>query len=173
MAVSIARAVGMSYDSLVPSEEAPMLALVAALLLTDAAVGVKATIVQGTVEAKGPADADFAAVKAGSQIELPASIRTPAGGKPMFELHDAFELRVNEQTELLVESAKRMVLREGRVLLKVTPSGAPVDFATDLHPMKLGACTAEISYTPRVPNGPPAATAFKVLEGKMQAFSKK
>ena len=150
-----------------------MLALLAALLMTDAAVGVKATIVQGTVEAKGPADADFVAVKAGSQIELPASIRTPAGGKALFELQDAFELRVSEQTELLVENAKKMVIKQGRVFLRVTPSGAPLDFATDLHPMKLDACIAEITYTPRVPNGAPAATAFKVLEGKMQAFSKK
>jgi hypothetical protein len=150
-----------------------MLALLAAMLLADAAVGVKATIVQGNVEAKGAADADFVAVKTGAQIELPATLRTPAGGKAIFELQDAFELRVAEQTELVVESARKMVIKQGRVFLKVTPSGAPLDFATDLHPMKLDACTAEITYTPRVPNGPPAATAFKVLEGKMQAFSKK
>jgi hypothetical protein len=55
----------------------------------------------------------------------------------------------------------------------VTSSGAPIDFATELHPMKLDAGLMEISYAPRVPNGSPAATAFKVLEGKMQAFSKK
>jgi len=150
-----------------------MIVLIAALLLADPAAGVKVTIVQGTLEAKAGASENFAPVKAGDQIEFPLTLKTAAGGKALMELPDGCELRINEQTELVLETHKKMVIKHGRVFLKVTPSAAPVEFATELHPMKLDACAADLSYTPRVPNGQPAATTFMVLDGKMQAFSKK
>ena len=150
-----------------------MIALIAALLLADPAAGMKVKIVQGTLEAKAGAAEAYAAVKVGDQIEFPASIKTGAGAKALMELPDGCELRVNENTELVLESHKKMVIKVGRVFLRVSSSAAPVDFATELHPMKLEACSADISYTPRIPNGQPAATTFMVLEGKMQAFSKK
>lgn len=158
-----------------------MIVLIAALMTasigvegpTDPAPGMKAAIIQGTLEAKAAGAEAFAPVKAGDQIEFPAAIKTGAGSKALLELPDGCELRVNEKTELVLESHKKMVIKLGRVFLRVTPSAAPVDFSTELHPMKLEACLADISYVPRVPNGPPAATAFLVLEGKMQAFTKK
>jgi hypothetical protein len=151
-----------------------MIALLAVLLLSaDPAAGMKVTIVQGTLEVKAGAAEAFTPVKAGDQVEFPVTIRTGAGAKALLELPDGCELRVNEQTEIAVETHKKMVIKTGRVFLKVTPSAAPVDFATELHPMKLEACAADLSYTPRVPNGQPAATKFMVLDGKMQAFSKK
>lgn len=150
-----------------------MLALVAALLVADPAAGIKGTIVQGTVEVKTVAGPDFVAIKAGDQIELPATFRTAPGARALLELPDAFELRLNEKTEISVESPKKLAIKNGQIFIRVTRSGSPVDFVTELHPMKLEACLADISYTPRVPNGPPAETIFRVLEGKMQAFSKK
>jgi hypothetical protein len=149
-----------------------MIALVAALLVAQAA-GVKAAIVQGTVEAKGAADADFVAVKAGGQIQLPASIRTKAGGKALLELSDAYELRVSENSEIVLENPKKMQFTRGRIFLRVPRSVAPVEIATELHPMKLDESVVDLTYTPRVPNGDPATTIFMVLEGKMQAFWKK
>jgi len=151
-----------------------MIALLAALLLAaDPAAGMKATIVQGRVEVKPGASPEFVPVKSGETIEFPATIRTPAGAKALFELPDSCELRINEQTEITLETHKKMAIKSGRIFLRVTASAAPVEFATELHPMKLDACVADISFVPRVPNGAPAATTFMVLEGKMQAFSKK
>ena len=151
-----------------------MIALLAALLISaDPAAGAKVAILQGTLEAKSGAAENFAPVKAGDQIEFPLTLKTGAGAKALLDLPDGCELRVNEQTELVVETPRKFVIKHGRVFLKVTASAAPVDFATELHPMKLEACAADISFVPRVPNGQPAATTFMVLDGKMQAFSKK
>jgi ferric-dicitrate binding protein FerR (iron transport regulator) len=151
-----------------------MIALLAALLLSaDPAAGAKVTILQGTLEAKIGAAENFAPVKAGDQIECPLTLKTGAGAKALLELPDGCELRVNEQTEITLETPRKFVLKIGRVFLKVSAPAAPVDFATELHPMKLEACSADISYAPRVPNGSPAATKFMVLDGKMQAFTKK
>jgi len=158
-----------------------MLVLIAALLPAllggegpaDPAPGMKAAIVQGTLEAKIGAAEAFTPVKAGDQIEFPATLRTAAGARALLDLPDGCELRLNESTELALESHRKMVIKQGRVFLRVTSPAAPVDFLTELHPMKLEACLADISYVPRVPNGAPAATAFRVLEGKMQAFTKK
>lgn len=150
-----------------------MIALIAALLLADPAAGMKVTIVQGTIEVKVGAAENFTPAKAGDQIEFPVTIKTGAGAKALLELPDGCELRVNEQTEFVVETPKKMVIKQGRVFLRISSSAAPVDFATELHPMKLEACSADISYAPRVPNGQPASTKFMVLDGKMQAFSKK
>jgi ferric-dicitrate binding protein FerR (iron transport regulator) len=125
-----------------------MIALLAALLLSaDPAAGIKVTIVQGTLEVKAGAAEAFAPAKAGDQIEFPVTIKTGAGTKALIELPDGCELRVNEQTELVVETHKKMVIKHGRIFLKVTPSAAPVDFATDLHPMKLEACSARSEWT--------------------------
>jgi hypothetical protein len=148
-----------------------MLALLAALLLASPADG-KATIVQGSVEAK-PANAEFAALTAGMPVAAGTTLRSGAGGKALIEFGGGYELRLNEKTEIVLETDKKMLLVKGRVYFKVPKASAPVQIATDLHPMTLDACVADITYTPRVPNGAPAATAFMVLEGKMQAFSKK
>lgn len=153
-----------------------MLALLAALLTlgpNGTAAPIKVTIVQGQVEAKATADSEFAPLKGGSQIDAGCTIRTGAGGKALFDFSDGYELRVNEQTELVVETPKKLMLKHGRVFFRLSKAAAPVDIATELHPVKLDECVADIEYKPRVPNGAPAATTYRVLEGKLQAFSKK
>ena len=148
-----------------------MLALLAAMLLA-APVDGKATVVQGSVEAK-PANADFAPLAAGTPVAAGTTLRTGAGAKALIDFGGGYELRLNEKTEISLETDKKMMLIRGRVYFKVPKASAPVEIATELHPMKLEACVADISYTPRVPNGAPATTRFMVLEGKMTAFSKK
>src|SRR6185295_623381 len=102
-----------------------MIALIAALLLADPAAGMKVTIVQGTLEVKAGAAENFAAVKAGDQFEFPVTIKT--GAEALLELPDGCELRVNEQTEFVVETPKKMVIKQGRVFLRISTSAAPVD----------------------------------------------
>src|SRR6185503_16524975 len=112
-----------------------MIVLIAALLPsligvdgpTDPAPGMKVAIVQGTLEAKAAGAEAYAPVKAGDQIEFPAALKTPAGAKALLDLPDGCELRINEQTEIVLESHKKMVLKQGRVFLKVTSPAAPVD----------------------------------------------
>jgi hypothetical protein len=148
-----------------------MLALLAALLLGGPAE-IKTTIVQGSVEAQPPGGA-FEPLKPGMALAIGSTVRTGAGGKALFELGAGFELRINEKAELVLETEKKLLLKQGRVFLRVPKSYAPVEVNTELHPMKLDECVAEITFIPRVPNGAPAQTSFMVLEGKMQAFSKK
>jgi hypothetical protein len=150
-----------------------MLALLAALLLADPDAAIKASIVQGTVESKTPAEAGFAPVKAGGQIPLGSTIRTGAGAKALFDLPGSFELRINEQTEVVVEADRKMLLKSGRVFIRIPKAATPFEIATELHPVKMEECVMDMEYKPRVPNGVPAATIYIVLEGKMQTFSKK
>lgn len=149
-----------------------MLALLAALLLGGPA-DVKATIIQGTVESQAAGGAAFEPLKPGMQIAAGCTLRTGAGGKAIFELAPGYEIRIDEKTELFLESEKKMLLKSGRVYLRIPKASAPVELSTELHPMKFEECAAEVSFTPRVPNGAPALTSFMVIEGKMQAFSKK
>jgi hypothetical protein len=150
-----------------------MLAILAALLIADPDVTITAAVVQGTVESKATPDAQFVPVKAGAQIPLGSLLHTGAGAKALFEIPGSFELRVNEQTEIVVEGDRKMLLKSGRVFLKIPKAAAPFEIATDLHPVKIDECVMDMEYKPRVPNGPPAATTYMVLEGKMQTFSKK
>lgn len=148
-----------------------MLALLATLLVGTSA-DVKVTIVQGIVEAQSAGAGGFEPVKPGTALAAGCTLRTGAGGKALFEI-GGYELRLNEKAEVLLETEKKLVLKQGRIFVRIPRSAAPVEVATELHPMKLEECVAEISFTPRVPNGSPAMTHFMVIEGKMQAFSKK
>lgn len=150
-----------------------MLALIAALLLSPPAVEVKVSIVQGSLEAKATPDAPFAAVQAGAALPLGSSIRTGPGTKALLELADAFELRVNEQTELTIEAARKMMLHHGRVYLRIPKASAPFEIATELHPVTAEECVLDMEFKPRVPNGAPASTIYQVLEGKAKPHSRK
>ena len=149
-----------------------MLALLASLLLADLADGGKVALLQGTIETKGAADADFRPLKVGEAVEEICSIRTPAKSKALLNLPGGVELRINEQTEIALEGARKIQIKKGRLMLLVPKGPPPFEIRTEHHPMKTEGCTVDISYQPRVPNGAPATLYIMVLEGNVKAFAR-
>jgi hypothetical protein len=148
-----------------------MLALLASLLLANLADGGKVTLLQGTLETKGAADADFKPLKVGEAVEEICSIRTAAKSKALLNLPGGVELRINEQTELALEGARKIQIKKGRLMLLV-PKGTPFELRTEHHPMKTDGVTVDLSYQPRVPNGAPATAYIMVLQGNIKAFAR-
>src|SRR5437762_13534519 len=150
-----------------------MLALLAALLIADPAAGGKVSIVQGTVEAKAAADADFSPLKAGATIQEGTSIRAGAGAKALVEFPNSFELRVNEQTEVLLAAARKVSLKQGRMFLRVSRAAEKFEIATEYVSNFTDECVMDVEFIPRVPNGAPATTTIMVLEGNVKSIAKK
>lgn len=150
-----------------------MLALIAALLFADPAEGAKVSIIQGTIEAKGPTDADFAPLKAGGQLQEGTWIRSAAGAKALLELPNSVELRVNQQTEVLFESPLKLSLKLGEIFVRIPRGAAKYGITTPDHPIQIEECVMDLDYKPRIPNGAPSTTTIMVLEGKARAFTKK
>lgn len=157
-----------------------MLALLALLLAGGAAPDPETTrglgklsIAIGNVEAKPPGAPDFQALKVGADVEAGTTLRTGAGVKAIFDFADNAELRLNENTEILVDGARAMTLTQGRVYLRVLKAAAPFDLKTPLHPITTETCVVDLMFVPHVPNGAPAATTITVLEGKVKPYTKK
>ena len=149
-----------------------MLAFLAVLLLADPAAGAKVSIVQGTIESKAEADPDFKPLKVGDVVEAGTLIRTPAGAKAILEFPDGVELRVHEQSEILLEAPRKLLIKKGRMMVRVVKGPAPFEMRTEHHPMKTEACVVDVSYQPRIPNGAPATAYIMVLEGSVKAFAR-
>jgi len=153
-----------------------MLALFAALLIGGPAAdpepargSAKLAIVQGPIEISPAA----AAPKAGDEIEVGVTIKTPAGSRATFDFADGTELRVNENTELVLEGPRMIDLKKGRILLKVVKAGGKFDVHNEYVGSSANQALMEIEYQPRIPNGEPAHTYFRVLEGTARTTSKK
>ena len=154
-----------------------MLTLLAALLLVapDPAAGEgKLAIVQGTLEAKGAADPDFKALKVGDPIDAGMSLRSAPGTRALIDFAGGGELRVDESTEMTVVDARKLDLKKGRIYLNVL-AGAK-RFEVDTEHVAFSTQTAavfDITFVPRVANGPPAATTMRVLDSNVKAEGKK
>jgi hypothetical protein len=150
-----------------------MLLLLASILLADLADGGKVALLQGTIETKGAADPDFKPLKVGDAVEEICQIRTGAKSKALLGLPGGVELRINEQTELALEGARKIQIKKGRMMLLV-PKGPPPPFEirTEHHPMQTQGCTVDVSYQPRIPNGAPATAYIMVLDGNVKAFAR-
>ena len=157
-----------------------MLALLATLLIggpsaePGSAAGIaKLAIAQRVVEGKAPGAADFQTLKAGDEIEAGTTLRSKAGVQAAIDFSDATELRISENTEILIESARKLTIVQGRLYVRVLKGAAPFEIQTPLHPISADACVMDLTFIPRVTNGPPALTTIMVLEGKAKAYSKK
>jgi hypothetical protein len=149
-----------------------MLALLASLFLADLAEGGKVALLQGTIETKGGADADYKPLKVGDAVEDVSLVRTAAKSKAILGLPGGIELRINEQTEIALEGARKIQIKKGRMMLLVPKGPPPFEIRTEHHPMKTEGCTVDISYQPRVPNGAPATAYIMVLDGNVKAFAR-
>ena len=149
-----------------------MLVLLASLLLADVADGGKVAVLQGTIETKGAADADFKPLKVGDPFEEVSVVRTGAKSKTILELPGGVELRVNEQTEIAFEGPRKLQIKKGRLMVKVPKGPPPFEMRTEHHPMKTEGGVIDVSYQPRVPNGAPATAYIMVLDGNIKAFAR-
>jgi hypothetical protein len=154
-----------------------MLALLAALLLgaPDLAAGEgKLAIVQGTLEAKGAGDADYKALKVGDPIDAGMALRSAAGTRALIDFAGGGELRVDENTEMTVVDARKLDLQKGRIYLSVVAGAKRFEVDTPHVAFSTQAAAVfDITFVPRVPNGPPAATTMRVLDSNVNAVGKK
>jgi hypothetical protein len=151
-----------------------MLALLAALLLSATANGeAKLTIAQGAIEAKGPADADYKALKVGDPIDAGMSLRSAAGARALIDFADGGELRIDENTELTIVDARKLDHKKGRIHLRILNGPKPFQVDTQHVAFSTQAAVFDITFVPRVENGPPAATTMRVLDSNVNAVGKK
>jgi ferric-dicitrate binding protein FerR (iron transport regulator) len=155
-----------------------MVALLAALLIGSAdpvaAAGEgKLAIAQGTIEAKGSADADFKALKPGDPIDAGMTLRSTPGARAAIDFGDGTELRVDENTELSLLEARKMELKKGRIHLRITNSPKRFEIETQHIGINAAAAVVDITFVPRVENGAPAGTTVRCLDGTANVISKK
>jgi len=155
-----------------------MAALLALLLLGSADPGAaagegKVAILQGAIEAKGAADADFKALKVGDPIDAGMVLRTAPGARSAIDFGDGTELRIAEDTELSVLEARKLDLKKGRIHLRIQKGAKRFEIGSEHVAVNVEAAIVDIAYTPRVENGAPAATAIRVLDGSVNAVAKK
>ncbi|MBV8879114.1 MAG: FecR domain-containing protein [Planctomycetaceae bacterium] len=143
-----------------------MLALLAALLIGAPAADAgspagpaKLAIAQGSVE--GPA----MPLKVGDDVEAGAPIKTAAGVRATFDFPDGSELRVNENTELSIDGPRKVTLKQGHVFAKIGKGAGVFEVATPQMKALSNQGLLDVEFIPRVPNGAPAQTFFRVLDG--------
>jgi len=88
-------------------------------------------------------------------------------------LADGSELRVNENTSVSIDGPRKVDLKSGRIFVKIVRAGPPFEINTEHVPVFIDQALADIEFTQRVPNGPPAATTIRVLDGSAKTTSKK
>jgi len=155
-----------------------MVALLALLLLCSAAPGAaageaKVAILQGAIEAKGAADADFKALKVGDPIDAGTVLRTAEGARSIIDFGDGTELRVSESTEVSIIEMRKVDLKKGRIYLRIQKAAKGFEIGTEHVQISVAAAVVDVFYTPRVANGESAETAILVLDGSVSAAGKK
>jgi hypothetical protein len=154
-----------------------MLGLLAALLIGAPAGGdpetsrglAKIAILQGTMEISGAPQAP----KVGDEVDAGATIKTPAGGRATLDYADGSELRINENSEVVIEGPRKVDLKKGKILLKVAKTGTRFEIVSEYAPVFTEGGIVEVQFVPKVPNEEPAHTYIRVLEGMSRATSKK
>lgn len=155
-----------------------MLALLAALLIGSPDPGAadneaKVAIVQGLLEGKLPADADFKGLKPGDAINAGVTLRTGANTRVAIDYADGGELRISDNTELVVTGARNLDLKKGRIHVRVVKGSKKFEIETPNVPVSADRAIVDVAFAPRVQDGPPAGTTIQVLEGVVLATSKK
>ncbi len=108
-----------------------ILALVVALAVAqDRPVG-KVALATGTVETKAGDAASWAALAPGVEIPAGSWIRTPAKSKAIVTVSDGTELRVDENTEILLEEVRKITLKSGRFWGRLAAGGVPMQLRAD------------------------------------------
>lgn len=108
-----------------------VLALVLALAAPqDRPLG-KVALATGTVETKAGDAAAWAALAPGVDIPAGSWIRTPAKSKAIIAFSDGTELRVDENTEVHLEEARKITLKTGRIWTRLSAGGSPMDLRAD------------------------------------------
>jgi len=155
-----------------------MVALLALLLLGTADPGAaageaKVAILQGAIEAKGTADADFKALKVGDPIDAGMVLRTAPGARTAIDFSDGTELRISEDTEVTVLDARKLDLKKGRIYVRIQQSPKRFEIESQHVTFSTTNATLDLLFVPRVENGAPASTVMRVLEDNVNAVSKK
>ncbi|HZE99196.1 MAG TPA: FecR domain-containing protein, partial [Planctomycetota bacterium] len=157
-----------------------MLTLLAALLIGVPADGsesprgvAKLAILQGMLEGKAGENGEYKAFKAGDEIEAGTMLRTASGTKASVDFSDGSELRIAESTEVSVDDPRKVGLQHGHIYVKIVRGSKRFEIAFLQLGVSADAAVVDVEYTPRVKDGPPAATMIRVIDGMARATSPK
>lgn len=140
----------------------------------------KLAIAIGPVDVKGPGDADFKPLATGAEIEAKSWIRTGAKSKASVDFADGTELRINENSEILIDDPRHFEIKVGQVFLSSARSlQNPFTFKTQFSPVEFSGGSLDLAFIHRDPNDPAVktisrtVTSVRVLEGTASVGSRR
>ena len=157
-----------------------MLTVLLQAILLSCAGGDKLAIAVGPVDAKGPDDADFKAVAVGTELAPKSWVRTGAKAKAVVDFGDGTELRINENSEILLEDSHHVEIKVGQVFMVSAKSlQNPFTFKTQFSPVEFTGGSMDLTFRPRDPSDPAVktisrtVTSVRVLDGTASVGSRR
>jgi hypothetical protein len=135
-------------------------------------------VLVGTVESRPSSDPAWKLLAAGGVVEADSWVKTGPKSKVTLDFPDGTEIRVNENTELHVQAARKLSLKLGRIYATVS-NGAPFTAATEFSAMETEAARFDLEFRIRDENDPDrkkvsrTVTTIAILEGKVKTPSRK
>jgi hypothetical protein len=139
----------------------------------------KIALATADLELKGPSDADYRIIPAGSDLEANSWIRTGPKVKLAVDFSDGTELRINEKSEILIENSHQFEIKVGDIyLVGAQNPQKPFRIKTQFSPVEITGGTISITFHRRDPSDPDfkkvsrTQTMVLVAEGTAQLGDK-
>jgi hypothetical protein len=139
----------------------------------------KLAIAIGTVETRVGNEGDYKPIAVGGELDLNAWIRTGPKSKAAFDFTDGTELRINENSEILVEHSRSIEIQVGELLAAFptprTPN--PMSIKTKYSPITFEGGMMTVGFRNREPDDPliktvsRTVTTIRVIEGAAKVGS--
>ncbi|HXX94942.1 MAG TPA: FecR domain-containing protein, partial [Planctomycetota bacterium] len=111
-----------------------------------------------------PDDADYKPVTVGSELSAKSWLRTPPKSKIAVDFTDGTELRINENSEILVDDSHHVEVKVGDIYIvgARTPQ-RPFEVRTKFAPIDFTGGTMSVTFHPRDPNDPLIKTVSRTI----------
>jgi FecR-like protein len=123
----------------------------------------KLAILVGTVEVKGAEDADYKPIASGGELEAKTWVRTGPKAKAVFDFNDGTELRIDENSEILVDGTRNLELKVGEIFLVAARNPTPFAIKTQYSPIEFDNAILDVSFRHRDPNDPATKTISRTV----------
>lgn len=140
----------------------------------------KLGVVVGTVESKVGEAGAYAPAAAGLDLEADTFVRTGPASRAAIDFPDGSELRLHENTELVVQGARKVSLKLGTSFAVVALNAAQeFEVTTPFAPLRTASGAFAASFTKRDPNNPlfktvsRTETSISAFDGKVNVVSKR
>lgn len=138
----------------------------------------KLSVILGAVETKVGEAGTYAPATAPLDLEADTFVKTGPGARAAIDFPDGSELRLNENTELVVQGGRKASLKIGAYYALIK-KGETFDILTPFAPMKAAEAVYAASFERRDPKDPlyktvsRTETKLSIFEGKVQVVSKR